>query len=106
MNSSKKLAFAAGYQAFHSLCFAEIIGLVQLRNSLLPDRLQNSYRTVRIYSGSNFEEVQVLDHQSPVQCIVVLDNGDILTGANDSAIKWWSNGQLKGTFNGHTDTVR
>lgn len=64
------------------------------------------FRTVRIYTGTDFGHVQVLDHESPVQCLLVLENRDILTGANDSAIKWWSNGQLKGRFNGHTDTVR
>lgn len=50
--------------------------------------------------------VELSDHQGPVQCVLVLEDGDFLTGSNDTTVKLWSNGTCKHTFKGHTDTVR
>ena len=48
----------------------------------------------------------VLDHSSPVQCVLVLRGGNIITGASDGRIRCWREHQLVGTYSGHTDTVR
>lgn len=46
------------------------------------------------------------DHQGPVQCLLLLPNGDFLSGSNDMTIKLWSKQKCIHTFTGHTDTVR
>ena len=43
---------------------------------------------------------------SPVQCLLVLRGGDILTGASDGIIRCWQAFQLASTYKGHSDTVR
>ena len=45
-------------------------------------------------------------HEGPVQCLLLLPNGDFLSGSNDTTIKLWSNFKCVHTFPGHTDTVR
>ena len=47
-----------------------------------------------------------MEHGSPVQCILVLRGGDILTGASDGIIRCWQGYQLVSTYKGHSDTVR
>ena len=60
-----------------------------------------------MYSGDSFENVEVLsDHKGPVQCVLVLDSREILTGSNDNTVKLWTNLKCSRTFVGHTDTVR
>lgn len=60
-----------------------------------------------MYSGASFEDVQVLTgHEGAVQAVLVLPNGDFLTGGNDTTIKLWSDNKCEHTFRGHTDTVR
>ena len=41
-----------------------------------------------------------------MQCLLLLPNGDFLSGSNDTTIKLWSNRKCIHTFPGHTDTVR
>lgn len=60
--------------------------------------------TVRIWRDGKCE--QTLEHGSPVQCVLVLDNGDIISGCSDGAIRLWRAGKLAHSFQGHTDTVR
>ena len=62
-------------------------------------------RTVRIWRGGQCYQ-ELADHTGPVQCVLVLPDGGILSGSNDMTIKLWIEGRCKHTFSGHTDTVR
>ena len=58
-------------------------------------------------TGPDFGEVaELTGHEGPVQAVLVLPNGDFLTGSNDATIRLWSQGRCQHTFKGHTDTVR
>ena len=62
-------------------------------------------RTIRVWKEDG--TAQVLEgHQGPVQCLLVLPNGSILSGGNDMTIRHWVDGKCLRTFQGHTDTVR
>lgn len=51
--------------------------------------------------------VQVLKgHEGAVLCVLVLPNGDILSGGGDKLVKLWSGSKCVHTFAGHTDSVR
>ena len=45
-------------------------------------------------------------HQGPVQCLLLLPGGNLLSGGNDGTIRHWLAGKVQRTFTGHTDTVR
>lgn len=45
-------------------------------------------------------------HEGPVQCVLVLPDGGLLSGGNDNTIRLWVDGKCQHTFSGHTDTVR
>ncbi|KAJ2468558.1 WD repeat protein Lub1, partial [Coemansia sp. RSA 2337] len=45
-------------------------------------------------------------HQHAVWCVLVMEDGSVLTGSADKIIRRWEGGELKGTFEGHTDCVR
>ncbi|KAJ2792034.1 WD repeat protein Lub1 [Coemansia linderi] len=45
-------------------------------------------------------------HQHAVWCVLVMENGEMLTGSADRLIRRWEGGQLKATYEGHTDCVR
>ena len=62
-------------------------------------------RTIRIWQSGECTAT-LKDHQGPVQCLLLLPNGDFLSGSNDMTIKLWSKAKCVHTFPGHTDTVR
>lgn len=67
----------------------------------------NACSTIRVYSGPHFLDVAVLQgHEGPVQAVLVLPDGSLLSGGSDATIKLWSGGRCQRTFKGHTDTVR
>ena len=45
-------------------------------------------------------------HENSVLCVVVLSNGDILSGSADTTLKLWREGQCVKTLTGHSDSVR
>ena len=45
-------------------------------------------RTVRIWRGGQCVQ-ELADHTGPVQCVLVLPDGGILSGSNDMTIKLW-----------------
>ncbi|KAJ2873704.1 WD repeat protein Lub1 [Coemansia aciculifera] len=45
-------------------------------------------------------------HQHAVWCVLIMEDGSVLTGSADKIIRRWEGGELKGTFEGHTDCVR
>lgn len=50
---------------------------------------------------------QVLEgHEGPVQCLLLLPDGSLLSGGNDTTIRLWVDGKCQHIFRGHTDTVR
>ena len=44
--------------------------------------------------------------QGPVQCLLLLPDGRLLSGGNSGTIHLWVSGKVQHTFEGHTDTVR
>lgn len=51
--------------------------------------------------------MEVLEgHEGPVQAVLALPDGSLLSGGSDATIKLWSGKQCRHTFRGHTDTVR
>lgn len=62
-------------------------------------------RTIRVWKEGECVET-LPGHEAPVQCLLLLPNGDFLSGSNDTTIKLWSNYKCAHTFPGHTDTVR
>lgn len=50
---------------------------------------------------------QVLEgHEGPVQCLLVLPDGALLSGSNDKTVKMWHGSACVKTLVGHGDTVR
>lgn len=60
--------------------------------------------TVRVWSAGQC--IMTLEHGSPVQCLLVLEQGELLSGCSDGTIRLWKAGAIVHTFEGHTDTVR
>lgn len=60
-----------------------------------------------MYSGADYSNVAVLEgHEGPVQAVLALPDGTLLSGGSDGTIKLWSDNKCQHTFKGHTDTVR
>ena len=49
---------------------------------------------------------KLLGHQGAVWTVLVLPNGNFLTGSADRSIKMWKNDKCIKTLTGHTDAVR
>lgn len=50
---------------------------------------------------------QVLEgHEGPVQCLLVLPDGSLVSGSNDKTVKIWQGTRCVKTLTGHSDTVR
>lgn len=65
----------------------------------------HGYRSIRVWQDGHCIET-LKGHEGPVQCLLLLPNGDFLSGSNDTTVKLWSNHKCIHTFPGHTDTVR
>ena len=62
-------------------------------------------RTVRVWKADGSAQV-LQGHEGPVQCLLLLPDGGLLSGGNDTTIRLWVDGKCQHTFRGHTDTVR
>jgi WD40 repeat protein len=62
-------------------------------------------RTIRIWDADG--NAQVLEgHEGPVQCLLLLPDGSLLSGSNDKTVKIWQGTHCIRTLTGHNDTVR
>ncbi len=74
-------------------------------SQLFASNTSSPRRSIRVWKDSKCIET-LQGHEGPVQCLLLLPNGDFLSGSNDTTIKLWSNSKCVHTFPGHTDTVR
>ncbi|KAJ2002273.1 WD repeat protein Lub1 [Coemansia thaxteri] len=62
-------------------------------------------KTAKVWVGGECKHT-LAGHQHAVWCVLVMDDGSVLTGSADKAIRRWVDGKHTATFTGHTDCVR
>ncbi|KAI7828285.1 WD40-repeat-containing domain protein [Kickxella alabastrina] len=62
-------------------------------------------KTARVWVDGRCQYV-LRDHEHAVWCVVVLQDGSVLTGSADKVIRLWRDGQMVQRYEGHTDCVR
>ena len=81
------------------------VGSPDMRLPAQFDVLPHGCRSIRVWQDGQCLET-LKGHEGPVQCLLLMPNGDFLSGSNDTTIKLWSKQKCIHTFPGHTDTVR
>lgn len=67
--------------------------------------MPSACRTIRIWGDDGNAEV-LEGHEGPVQCLLVLPDGSLVSGSNDKTVKIWQGTSCVKTLTGHSDTVR